>query len=152
VVESRLTHEDDKLSSVVAAGERLNTPECTIDESQSHMSRNNSIDSEIKELQEKNLALTTTVARLEQLIKTIQCNSTTNKAIFKDTLDAMAMLALDRSANDQAITELRSIIIPTMRQEWVDKFDSLRDNIDSGFSNMRTMFKQMPRWKAAPTV
>jgi hypothetical protein len=151
VTESRLTYEDYALSSAVEASERKNTPVST-NEFQTLISRNNNIDSEIKALQEKNLILTATVARLEKLITTIQCNTTTTKAILKDTVDTMAMLAMEGSASDQAIEELRSTIIPTMRQEFADKVDNLYDNIDNGFSSIRTMFERFPTWKTAPTV
>jgi hypothetical protein len=149
VTKNRQTYDNDELSSVVAASDQQNTQLCKNDESQSLMSSNNSIYSEFKELQEKTLALTATVASLEQLT---ECNMTTTQTILRDTLDAMAMLALERSANDQASTELRSTIIPTMRQELVDTIDSLHNSIDSGFSNMRAMFKQMPNWEQAPVA
>jgi hypothetical protein len=111
---------------------------------------NNSINPELKELKEKNSALTATVSRLERLIETIQSYATTTKNILRDTIDTMAEVDLAVTTNDLAIIKLNSSIIPTMRQEFEEKIESLRDNIDSGFADTISLFKQMPNWDDAP--
>jgi hypothetical protein len=149
VTENRQTCDDDELSSLDATSKQQHSKLCKIDEYQSLMSSNNSINLELKELREKNHKLTATVTRLEKLI---QCNMTTTQSILKENVGIMAMIDLQGSANDQAIKELYSNTIPTMRQEFAEEMDNLHDNIDKGFSSVRTTFEQCSKGKAAPTV
>jgi hypothetical protein len=149
VPETRQTCDVDELSCPDTTSKQQNSKLCETDEYQSLMSSNNIINLELKELREKNQELTATVTRLEQLI---QRNMTTTQSILRETLDTIKMLDLQGSANEQAITEFRSAIIPNMRQEFADEMDNLHNNIDKGFSSVRTTFEQCSKGKAAPTV
>jgi hypothetical protein len=77
MTEKILTSEDGGTTSTLSR---------TNDESQALTTNNHSKNLEINELQQKNLAITATVLRLEQLIATIQRNSTTTQTTLRDTI------------------------------------------------------------------